>query len=44
MKAEWNSATTMSGAQCVTICGVFLMLMLCAGSWDSPPPVRAVVR
>ena len=32
MKDVWKSATTMSGAQCVMICGELLMLKLLADS------------
>jgi hypothetical protein len=32
-KAEWSIASTMSGAQCVMINGVLLMLKWCADSW-----------
>jgi len=39
-KAELNSVTTISGALSVMIAGVPLMLVLHAGSLDSPPMVR----
>jgi hypothetical protein len=43
VKGVWNSATTMSGAQCVMTSGVLLMLMLYADSWDSLPQVTRFI-
>ena len=34
LRDVWKSATAMSGAQCVMICGELRMHKLSAGSWD----------
>jgi hypothetical protein len=39
----WRSVTTMSGAQCVMMHGVLLMLKWPADSWDSLPQVNKYI-
>ena len=36
MKAEWKSASTMSGVLCVMTPGEVLMLLWCVDSWAIP--------
>ncbi len=34
LKAEWKSVSTMNGERCVMTCGMCLMLLWSADSWD----------
>ena len=39
MRAEWRSASTISGVLCVMTPGEVLMLLWCVDNWDIQPKV-----
>ena len=44
MKAEWRSATTMSGVPCVETPGEMLTLLWCVDSWAIPLKVSQLIN
>lgn len=44
LKVVWSSVTMECGVQCVMTSGAYLMLLWCAGSWDTVQLVCSTIK